>query len=159
MSLSKSSSDAWGNTISEISKIFLESNKLTPDTRVRVDLELIQKADRYLDLKFGSSKFDDMPFYFITLIDIKDRFIEFNNLHRTLKETISDLLYWYSKPKLISIIKISQFALLMHRFLNNKGILKLVIKSKNDAMVIQTYWEIIQNLKSQCNITLSTLTY
>ena len=110
------------------------------------------RVNEYLALKFGGSMMENFAINFISIIDIKEKFAAFNSLHKKLKQCISELLYCYSKPKLLNLIKISQFTLLFLIFLSKRDVLSRVIKAKHDAETIQIYSEIIQSIKCQCNI-------
>ena len=129
-------------------KSFFDFSKCNSDTNG----ELVWQINRYLDAKFGD--ISNMAIYFISIIDIKEKFMSISDRHRELKEIISDLLYCYSNPKLLNLIMNPQFALLLFNFLNKQDILRLVIKSKSDAEVIRTYSEQIQTLKLQYSMSL-----
>ena len=135
-------------------KAFFDFTKCSSYNNSNTNGVLLRQINRYLDEKFGESKIENMAIYFISIIDIKEKFISISDEHRELKETISGLLYCYNKPKLLNLIKTHQFALLMFSFLNKSNILKLVIKSQDCVEVIQTYSEIIQTLKWQCSMSL-----
>ena len=137
-------------------KAFFDFSKCSSASNSDTNGVLYRQINRYLDTKFGDSTLENMAIYFISIIDIKEKFISISDEHRELKETISGLLYCYNKPKLLNLIKIPQFALLMFSFLNKSNILKLVIKSQDSSEVIQTYSEIIQTLKCQCSMSLRT---
>ena len=128
-------------------KAFFDFSKCNSDSNSDTNGELVRQINRYLEAKFGDISLDNMAIYFISIIDIKEKFMSISDRHRELKEIISGLLYCYSKPKLLNLIKIPQFAMLLLSFLNKPNILKLVIKSPNDAEIIQTYSELIQTLK------------
>ena len=117
--------------------------------------ELIKQVNRYLNKKIGESKLSNMDTYFISLIDIKEKFNSINDEHRKFKENISGLLSCYNKPKFMSLITKPQFAQLLFAFLNKRDILRLVVKSKNEVDVIQAYSEQIQMLKCQWNMSLA----
>ena len=135
-------------------KAFFDFSKCNSDSNSDTNGELVRQINRYLEAKFGDISFENMAIYFISIIDIKEKFISISDRHRELKENISGLLYCYNKPKLLNLIKNPQFALLLFNFLNKQDILRLVIKSKSDAEVIRTYSEQIQTLKWQCSMSL-----
>ena len=104
-------------------KAFFDFSKCYSNNHVYRNNELIDKVNKYLTIKFGGSTMESFAVYFISIIDIKEKFAAFNSLHKKLKECISELLYCYSKPKLFNLVKIPQFALLLLIFLSKRDIL------------------------------------
>ena len=135
-------------------KTFFDFSKCSSSNNSDTNGVLIQQINKYLKSKFGDKTQRNMGIYFLSVIDIKERFMSISEHHRRLKESISELLYCYNKPKLLNLINCQQFALMLLYFLNKRDILRLVVKSQNDAETIQTYWEQIQMLKCQWNISL-----
>ena len=135
-------------------KAFFDFTKCSSYNNSDTNGVLLRQINKYLDEKFGESKLENMAIYFISIIDIKEKFISISDEHRELKETISGLLYCYNKPKLLKLIKIPQFAMLLLNFLNIRNILRLVIKYKSDDEVVCTYSEQIQTLKCQWSMSL-----
>ena len=124
------------------------SNKNNSDTKG----VLITQINRYLNMKFGSLNPREMDIFFASIIDMKEKYIAFSEKkNRDLKDNISGFLHSFNKPRLQSLLKDQRFKLLLLKFLSKSDILRLVIKSKNNAEVIQAYSEQIQMLKCQWN--------
>ena len=135
-------------------KKFFNYTKWRSNNNSETNGEIIWQINRYLNKNFRGSDLEGLDIYFISIIDLKEKFISISENHRSLKENITELLYFYNKPKLVNLIKNSQFALLLFTFLNKHEILRLVVKSQNDAEVILAYAEQIQLLKCQWSISM-----
>ena len=128
-------------------KAFFDFSKCNSDNNFDTNVELFRQINRYLEAKFGDIILDNVTIFIISIIHIKEKFMLISARHREIKEIIFSLLYCYSKPKLLNLIKISQFVMVMLSFLNKLNILRLVVKLQNDTEIIQTYFELIQTFK------------
>ena len=119
------------------------NNKSNSDTKG----VLITQINRYLNMKFKNFFLENMDIYFLSIMNISDKYISISEQNKILKQNISELLYWFNKSKLVNTLKIPQFAMIFLRFLSKHDILRQVIKSKTDVEAIQAYSEEIHMLK------------
>ena len=129
-------------------KSFYNFSKCRSDQNSDTHGEMIRQVNRYLVTKFGYTRYQNLPIFLLAIMDIKEKFLRIGIHLKSLKESITALLYSYNKIKMVNIVKNPEFAMLLLHFLNQRDVLQQIIKHRGNQDLIMAYTEQIQWFKS-----------
>lgn len=135
-------------------KAFFNFSKCRSDQNSDTQGEMIRQINRYLAMKFGYTKYHNLAIFLLAIMDVKEKFIQIGPHLKSLKESITGLLYSYNKLKMVNIVKNPEFAMLLLFFLNQRDVLQQIIKHRNNQDLVMAYTEQIQCFKSMCTLAI-----